>query len=149
MMSCDRCEEWYHCDCIGFTCIKCEVLEKTQVYAELKNVKSELEEKRSEIVKLKNEIKCQKLEKISQEEQEAYRSLEKKHDMIITRLKIAEKENAKLRKEAEKNKEEMKRMVENNQKKETNDHGVDQANPDENESGKCNEKDDENKRSRE
>ena len=148
MMSCDRCEEWYHCDCIGFTCIKCEVLEKTQVYAELKNVKSELEEKRSEIVKLKNEIKCQKLEKISQEEQDAYRSLEKKHDMTITRLKIAEKENAKLRKEAEKNKEEMKRMVENNQKKETTDHGVDQANPDENGSGKCNEKDDENKSTR-
>ena len=142
MMSCDRCEEWYHCDCIEFTCMKCDIKDNAKCFEELKLLKTTLEEKKTEIVKLKNEIKSKKMEKSSQEDQDLYRLLEKKHEGTIARLKIAEKENTKLRKEVEKNKEEMKNMREQLPSKEPNEEERGDTNGSETGSHQCESKDD-------
>lgn len=81
---------------------------KKELRKKNKKLKEQLEEKKDEIIRLKNELRCKRnIEKDKQDQTDDYRVMEKQLETTIARLKIAEKENTKLRKELGEKKEQL------------------------------------------
>ena len=79
MLECDKCQEWYHCECVDYTCERCDVkvvsAEKTGEVAttelneenRVKAIRKQLNDSKSQVSKLEKDLanKCQVVSDLS------------------------------------------------------------------------------------